>query len=94
MKNKTTPDRTLCRDTRVCAVLVSGPFALVNLKPNTEYTTKILARNRAGISEYTDHIVVRTLPMIVNSGVSTMFEGLVQQLPIIATAFLATKLYL
>ncbi|XP_050521958.1 neural cell adhesion molecule 1-like isoform X2 [Daktulosphaira vitifoliae] len=38
-----------------------GPFALAYLKPNTEYTIKILARNNAGISEFTEPITVRTL---------------------------------
>jgi len=70
-------------------VHVSGPFALVNLKPNTEYITKILARNRAGNSEYTAPIVVRTSPEIVNSGaVATLAGGFLlgQLLTVIAGA--------
>lgn len=66
-----------------------GPFALVNLKPNTEYITKILARNRAGNSEYTAPIVVRTSPEIVNSGaVATLAGGFLlgQLLTVIAGA--------
>lgn len=76
-------------ETLVCAVYVSGPFALVNLKPNTEYITKILARNRAGNSEYTEPIVVRTSPEIVNSGAAaTLSDGLIfgQLLTVIAAA--------
>lgn len=46
----------------------SGTFTLVNLSPDTEYITKILAINRAGSSDFTDPIVVRTLPTIVNNG--------------------------
>lgn len=49
-------------------VFFAGPFALGNLKPDTEYITKILAMNRAGNSEYTDSIAVRTKPTAVNNG--------------------------
>jgi len=80
----------------VRAVLVSGPFALVNLKPNTEYITKILARNRAGYSEYTEPIVVRTSPEIVNSGgVPTYsYDGFLlgKLLTVIAGALIAARL--
>jgi hypothetical protein len=65
---------------------------LVNLKPNTEYITKILARNRAGNSEYTEPIVVRTSPVIVTNGAPALFDGfLLQQLlaVIVAASFVA-----
>lgn len=72
---------------------VSGPFVLVNLKPNTEYITKILARNRAGYSEYTEPIVVRTSPEIINSGVSALFDGFLKQLlTAVAVASFAARL--
>uniref|UniRef100_A0A2S2NJ87 Neural cell adhesion molecule 1 n=1 Tax=Schizaphis graminum TaxID=13262 RepID=A0A2S2NJ87_SCHGA len=71
-----------------------GPFMLVNLKPNTEYITKILARNRAGNSEYTEPIVVRTSPVIVTSGAPALFDGflLQQLLAVIAAASFAASL--
>lgn len=72
---------------------VSGPFVLVNLKPNTEYITKILARNRAGYSEYTEPIVVRTSPEIINSGVPDLFDGFLKQLlTAVAVALFAARL--
>jgi hypothetical protein len=67
--------------------LFPGPFALVNLKPDTEYTTKILARNRAGYSEYTEPIVVRTLPVIINSGAPpTLLDGFVRKCSFVIVA--------
>lgn len=73
---------------------VLGPFALVNLKPDTEYTTKILARNRAGSSEFTEPIIVRTMPTVItNSAPPTRFEGIFRQpLVYIAAAVLAAEL--
>lgn len=44
----------------------SGPFALVNLKPNTEYIIKISARNMAGVSDFSDPLAARTLPVNIN----------------------------
>lgn len=81
----------------IAIILFPGPFALVNLKPDTEYTTKILAKNRAGESEYTEPIVVRTLQVVINSGAppSTPFDGLVRKCSIVvaaAAALLAARL--
>lgn len=70
------------RDLKI-ALSVTGPFALVNLKPNTEYTTRLLARNRAGNSEYTSPLTVRTLPS-ANSGVTALFVGLCRRPTIVA----------
>lgn len=73
---------------------VSGPFALVNLKPDTLYITKILARNRAGFSAYTDTIEVRTLREIVNNGATGPSDGspLHHLLIVIAAALFAARL--
>lgn len=73
---------------------VLGPFALVNLKPNTVYMTKIQARNRAGNSEFTEQLTVRTLPTIVNSGSAALFDAPARRLATAATvaALLATRL--
>jgi len=69
------------------ALFVTGPFALVNLKPNTEYTTRLLARNRAGNSEYTSPLTVRTLPS-VDSGATALFDGLRRRPTIVAAVAL------
>ncbi|VVC42050.1 Fibronectin type III,Immunoglobulin subtype,Immunoglobulin-like domain,Immunoglobulin-like [Cinara cedri] len=53
----------------------TGPFALENLMPDTEYMTKILARNRAGNSNYTDTMVVRTKPLVVITGAAQPSSG-------------------
>lgn len=78
------------RNARTWFCVVIGPFALGNLKPDTEYITKILARNRAGNSEYTDSIVVRTKPMAVNNGADQPSQGLALHRFLLLSAAAAT----